>query len=215
MTYGDSAHLHAATSSSSGETANYDAAGEMVCRAPTSSTTCAGSSPNGASLTYDAERRLKYWQNAQNGQQITSQVRFMYDGEGHRVEQYTSSGSGSHTYYLPGNVEEVTPSSTLVKYYNAGGLSLGENTTTDATGISYLASDGLGSMSESLNQTGVATGSVLYGRYGNVRYSSGTMPTTKGFTEQYADASTGLDYYGGTLLRREHGTVHQCRYGKR
>lgn len=54
-----------------------------------------------------------------------------YDGAGHRVEQYTSSGSGAHTYYLPGNVEEVTPSGTFVKYYAAGGLSLGVNTTTN------------------------------------------------------------------------------------
>jgi hypothetical protein len=69
----------------------------------------------------------------------------LYDGEGHRVEQYTSGGSGNHTYYLPGNVEEVTPSGSLVKYYSAGGLSLGENTATTASGISYLADDGLSS----------------------------------------------------------------------
>jgi RHS repeat-associated protein len=168
----------------------------MTCRAPTSALTCAGGSPTGASLTYDAERRLKYWQNGQNGQPITSQVWMLYDGAGNRVEQYTSGGSGSHTYYLPGNVEEVTPSGSLVKYYGAGGLTLGENTATSASGISYLASDGLDSVSEALNQTGTATGSVLYGPYGNVRYTSGTMPTAKGFTGQYADASTGLDYYG-------------------
>ena len=66
----------------------------------------------------------------------------MYDGEGHRVEQYVSGGSGNHTYYLPGNVEEVTPSGSLVKYYSAGGLVLGVNTTTSASGISYLADDG-------------------------------------------------------------------------
>ena len=46
----------------------------------------------------------------------------MYDGEGHRVEQYVSGGSGNHTYYLPGNVEEVTPSGSLIKYYSASGL---------------------------------------------------------------------------------------------
>ncbi|HEU5347384.1 MAG TPA: hypothetical protein VFU63_02110 [Ktedonobacterales bacterium] len=131
-------------SSSSGETTSYDAAGDMTCRAPTSATTCSGGSPTGEALTYDAERRLKYWQNGQNGQPVTSQVWFMYDGEGHRVEQYTSGGSGAHTYYLPGNVEEVTPSGTFVKYYSAGGLSLGVNTTTNSSGISYLVSDPAG-----------------------------------------------------------------------
>jgi RHS repeat-associated protein len=40
------------------------------------------------------------------------------------------------------------------------------------------------------------TAAQLYGPYGGVRYSSGTMPTAKGFTGQRADASTsGLDYY--------------------
>ncbi|HEX5155669.1 MAG TPA: hypothetical protein VFW17_00510 [Ktedonobacterales bacterium] len=77
-----------------------------------------GSSPTGALLNYDAKRRLPAWQNAQTSP--TSQAWFMYVGEGHRVEQYTSGGSGNHTYYLPGNVEEVTPSGSLVKYYIAG-----------------------------------------------------------------------------------------------
>lgn len=94
----------------------------MTCRAPTSATTCAGSSPAGALLTYDAERRLTVWQNAPSSP--TSQAWFMEDGEGHRVEQYISGGSGNHTYYLPGNVEQVTPSGSLVKYYAAGEVSL-------------------------------------------------------------------------------------------
>ena len=64
LTYGDAAHLHAATSSTSGETASYDVAGDMTCRAPTSATTCAGVSLTGAQLAYDAERRLSHWQNA-------------------------------------------------------------------------------------------------------------------------------------------------------
>ncbi len=194
LTYGDSAHLHAATASSNGETTSYDAAGNMICRAPSSSTTCTGSSPTGATMAYDAEGRLNSWQNAPTNP--TSQAWFMYDGEGRRVEQLTSGGSGNHTYYLPGNVEEVTPSGGLVKYYTADGLLIGENTASTASGIYYLASDGLGSVTETLNGSGTVTGSILYGPYGGIRYSSGTMPTAKGFTGQYADASTGLDYYG-------------------
>jgi RHS repeat-associated protein len=76
-------------------------------------------------------------------------------------------------------------------------MALGLNTTRDASGISYLASDGLGSVSEALSASGTATGAVLYSPYGGVRYSSGTLPTSKGFTGQYSDASSsGLDYYG-------------------
>jgi hypothetical protein len=142
-TYGDSAHLDAATQAGTGGTAytaSYDAAGDMRCRAPSGSTTCTGSSPTGAQMTYDAERRMTSWQNTPTAP--TSQAWYLYDGEGHRVEQYTSGGSGGngHTYYLPGNVEEVTPSGSLVKYYNAGGLRLGLNTASDVSGISHLAS---------------------------------------------------------------------------
>jgi hypothetical protein len=89
-------------------------------------------------LTYDAERRLTAWQNAPTSP--TSQAWFLEDGEGHRVEQYVSGDSGNHTDYLPGNVEEVTPSGSLVKYYNAGGLRLGLNAASDVSGISHLAS---------------------------------------------------------------------------
>jgi len=37
---------------------------------------------------------------------------------------------------------------------------------------------------------------VLFAPYGAGRYSSGTMPTSYGFTGQRADAVSGLDYYG-------------------
>lgn len=65
-TYGDSAHLHAVTSIGSGGTnsytATYDASGDMTCRAPDNTTTCAGT-PTGAQLGYDSEGRLATWQN--------------------------------------------------------------------------------------------------------------------------------------------------------
>ncbi|RAQ97789.1 hypothetical protein [Thermogemmatispora tikiterensis] len=62
-TYGDSAHPHAVTSTSSGFSASYDAAGNRICRAPNSSVTCGGSAPTGQQLSYDAEGRLVHWQN--------------------------------------------------------------------------------------------------------------------------------------------------------
>ncbi|MGH2510430.1 MAG: RHS repeat-associated core domain-containing protein [Ktedonobacteraceae bacterium] len=47
-----------------------------------------------------------------------------------------------------------------------------------------------------LNSSGTIIGSQLYGPYGNQRYSTGTLPTSIGFTSQRADSVTGLDYYG-------------------
>ena len=159
-------------------------------------TTCADTSPTSAQLAYDAEGRLTHWQNAPTNP--TSQAWYLYDGEGHRVEQVVSGGSSGATYYLPGNVEEVTPTGALTKYYTAGGLTLGLNTAPDASGLSYLVSDGLGSVSEALVPSGLMTAGQLYGPYGAVRYTTvGTLPTSRGFTGQYADTSSdGLDYYG-------------------
>lgn len=60
-TYGDSAHLHSATQVGSGATAytaSYDAAGDLVCRAPTGSASCTGGANTGQQLTWDSEGRL-------------------------------------------------------------------------------------------------------------------------------------------------------------
>ncbi|HUY79028.1 MAG TPA: hypothetical protein VMV29_19800, partial [Ktedonobacterales bacterium] len=56
-TYGDSSHPHAVTAIGSGAySASYDAVGDMQCRAPNSSVTCAGTL-TGQTLVYNAERR--------------------------------------------------------------------------------------------------------------------------------------------------------------
>ncbi len=185
-TYGDSGHLHAATAAGSGYTADYDSDGDMKCRAPTSATTCAGTS-TGAKLTYDNERRLKHWQNTQSSPTVTDD--FAYDGEGNRVAQKVNGST--ITYYL-GALEEIT-GATLTKYYAVAGL----GTFIDVGGtLSSLATDGVSSVSEALNSSGGATAQQLFAPYGTPRYASGTMPTAKAFTGQRADATSGLDYYG-------------------
>ena len=189
---------HAASSTISGGSAtysaSYDAVGDMTCRAPSSATTCVGT-PTGQQLQYDAERRVSHWQSSPSSP--TSSTDYLYDGSGQRVEQAdTSGGTSTQVYYVFGGLEEVSSTSstsTLTKYYSAGGLLIGENV---GGTISYLASDGLGSVSEALSTSGTATAAQLFEPYGGVRYSSGTMPTAKGFTGQRADAVSGLDYYG-------------------
>ncbi|MGE5335682.1 MAG: RHS repeat-associated core domain-containing protein, partial [Nitrososphaerota archaeon] len=194
-TYGDGAHLHAATSIGSTYTANYDASGNLICRAPTNSTTCASSSsPTGAQLSYDAEGRLTGWQDAPTAPKNTDC--FLYDGAGHRVEQQvTQNGVTSSILYI-GTAEEVvlTPSgTTTMTYYYAGGkrIALAVNGV-----FSYLGSDVLGSATVALDASGNTQASQLFAPYGAGRYSSGVMPTSYGFTGQRADAVTGLDYYG-------------------
>jgi RHS repeat-associated protein len=93
-------------------------------------------------------------------------------------------------------VEEVATSggtTTRTAYYYAGAKRIGLSV--NGT-ISYLAGDGLGSPSVTLSSGGGVSAAVLYAPYGAVRYSSGTMPTSYGFTGQRTDAASGLDYYG-------------------
>jgi RHS repeat-associated protein len=72
---------------------------------------------------------------------------------------------------------------------------LQETSSGPAETVTYVTTDDLGSVSEALSSSGTVTAQQLYGPYGNVRYSSGTMPTARGYTGQYTDAATGLDYY--------------------
>jgi RHS repeat-associated protein len=191
--YGNSAHIHAATGIGSAYTATYDAAGNMTCRASSSSSTCAGTQ-TGAQLGYNNEGELQAWQNAPSSP--TSASSFLYDGQGQRVEQVvTQSGTTTSTVYV-GDAEEMSTTggtTTTTAYYYAGGkrIGLSVNGTT-----SYLASDGLGSSTVTLSSTGSATAAQLFTPYGSVLYSSGTMPTPYGFTGQRSDATSGLDYYG-------------------
>jgi RHS repeat-associated protein len=199
-TYGDSAHLHAVTSIGNGGTnsytASYDAVGDMTCRAPDTTTTCAGTA-TGAQLGYDNEGRLASWQNAPSSPTTTDS--FLYDGAGTRVEQsVTVNGSiTTTTTYVAGGLEQITANgvgTTLTKYFAARELPITERVGTNGP-LSYLASDEQGTVAESFDSAGNVTSGQLYTPYGTSRYSSGSSPTTLGYTGQQADSATGLDYY--------------------
>jgi RHS repeat-associated protein len=52
----------------------------------------------------------------------------------------------------------------------------------------------LASFSNTANSAALKS-NQLFGPYGNICYTSGTLNTAKGFTGQYNDSLTGLDYY--------------------
>ncbi|MBA2680042.1 MAG: hypothetical protein H0U76_16800, partial [Ktedonobacteraceae bacterium] len=189
-TYGDASHLNAVTSTAGGYTAKYDAAGDMACRAPTSSLTCTGT-VTGQPLSYDARRQLLTWQNATNSP--TTTTNYAYNGDGERVQQaVTASGTTTTTLYI-GTYEEISitgGTTTTTKYYQAGKV------TAEAVNgtLYYLVNDDLSSVSVTLNASGSVQATELYKPYGGVRYSSGTMPTSYGFTNQRLDGS-GLNYF--------------------
>ncbi len=81
-------------------------------------------------------------------------------------------------------------------YYSLAGHLIG---VLNNNGTNFLFTDALGSVvstiSNSANSASVG-GNQVYGPFGNNPYSKGTMGTTKGYTGQYNDSLTQLDYYG-------------------
>ena len=183
--------------------ASYDAAGDMQCRAPSSSTTCSGT-PTGQHLTWDVEGRLSNWQNTTTSPTITA--KYLYDGEGNRVVQQvvnSTAGSTTTTSYV-GSLEtySITTSSGPTNITTTDYLAAGKVLAESVNGtLSYLATTYHGSVVEALDRTGNVgvTASQLYAPYGGVRYSNGSMPTDYGYTGQRTDASTGLDYYSAPI----------------
>jgi RHS repeat-associated protein len=123
-------------------------------------------------------------------------VNYLYDGEGHRVAmQSTVSGTSTLTSYI-GSIEEVQTSGSTMQtstFYSVGSKRMAA----DVNGtFYYFGYDALGSQVAVLNATGSLVGAQLYGPYGASRYTTGTIPTSIGFTGQQSDSVTGLDYYG-------------------
>jgi YD repeat-containing protein len=116
----NSAHKHDATSVGSCYTAQYDASGNMTCRAR-GGTNCGSTA---AVLGYDNEGRLTAWQNKPSSP--TSTDSFLYDGEGNRVAQQSASGGVTTQSVYVGSLMEIrtvtgAPNPGNVVYYSANG----------------------------------------------------------------------------------------------
>jgi RHS repeat-associated protein len=173
-TYGDSNHAHAVTSLSNGNTYSYDSNGNQLTRYVGGST---------YTLTYDAENRLVSVSGA-----VTAS--FVFDGDGNRVK----STIASTTTTFVGTYYEVTGSS-VTKYYYAGTNRIALR---NSSGVRYIFGDHLGSTSITADGSGGNMIRQLYKAWGEVRYSSGSLPTKYTYTGQYSYASTGeigLLYY--------------------
>ncbi len=176
-TYADTAHKHAVTALSNGNTYTYDANGNQVTRTVGSVT---------HTLTYDAENRLT---KVMNG--ATTIATFVYDGDGQRVK---STLNGVTTSFVGNYYEKTGKNST--KYYYAGTARVAMRNTS----VKYLFGDQLGSTSVTTSSSGAIGSQERYKPFGEMYYTSGTLPTRYTFTGQYSYANTtseiGLMYYG-------------------
>ncbi len=163
-------------------TAGYDAWGNETSRTYNGTT---------ATLSYDALNRLTEYNAGSNSQEF-----YLYDASGNRVLKRTiSGGTTSLTAYAYG-LQELSYTgagafSSQTDYYALAGHLIGS---TNGSTTTYDLTDAQGSVLTSLSASAVL-GEQTYGPYGNQRYTQGTLGTDKGYTGQFHDAATGLDYY--------------------
>ncbi|HEU5376297.1 MAG TPA: RHS repeat-associated core domain-containing protein, partial [Ktedonobacteraceae bacterium] len=135
--------------------------------------------------------RLTQWDAGSNGQE-----QYVYDVSGNRVlKRSTSGGTTSLTAYAFG-LQELSYTGNgvatgQIAYYSLAGHLVGS---TDGSSTTDELTDAQGSVLTSISQSAVL-GEQVYGPYGNQRYVQGTLGTTRGYTGQFHDSVTGLDYY--------------------
>ncbi|NOT05220.1 MAG: DUF11 domain-containing protein [Anaerolineales bacterium] len=180
-TYSDSAHKHAVTSLSTGETYAYDANGNMITRVENGLT---------YTQTFDIENRLA-------SVTVSGQTtQFIYDGDGNMVKKIKPDGS--KTIYVSGIYEvDKTSGGTVtrtVTYYPAGGAMRIVDSTNNK--LYYILKDHLGSASVVTDASGVTVGEQRYYPYGETRWTTGTIYTDQLFTGQREMAGLGIYDYG-------------------
>ncbi|MGB8346061.1 MAG: RHS repeat-associated core domain-containing protein, partial [Ktedonobacteraceae bacterium] len=152
-----------------------------------------------ATLSYDHLDHLTVWQGGSNGSEEEWNA---YDASGERVLTRSTNGSATTMTVYAFGLEEYDYDgsgnlSGSLHYYSLNGRLIGVLKQTGQTsGKDFLFEDELGSVLADVNrQSGTLVGNQLYDPYGNTRYQSGAINTSLGFTGQYGDAMTGLDYY--------------------
>jgi len=179
-----------AVSSWNGNTYWYDANGNQTSRF---------SGVTVDNLHYDAENRLIEVERNTSGNIVAT---FVYDGDGNRVK---ATLSGVTTYYVGNYFEWTGSTSTMVKYYYAGGQRIAMRKGNPGT-VYWLLGDHLGSTAITAYSSGSKKAELRYHPWGATRYSSGTTPTDRQFTGQVNDVEIGLyfyqaRYYDGALGR--------------
>jgi RHS repeat-associated protein len=102
-----------------------------------------------------------------------------------------------HQYQYSGSGSSATNTSNTY-YYSLNGLQIGMLSGGSTQATSFLLTDTLGSVAATISNvasSATVLGNQLYSSYGSQTYAKGNTGTAKGFTGQYQDSVTNLDYY--------------------
>ncbi len=167
-------------------TSSYDAFGNVTSRFYSGTT---------AALSYDALDHFTQWNAGSNNFE-----QYVYDASGTRVLRRSTNGSGTTMTVYAFGLEDHSYSSSgsntgNTYYYSLAGRLIGK---WDGTNTTFYLVDALGTPQASFSNvanSAALKGNQVYGPYGKQNYHSGSIGTPKGFTGQYNDSLTGLDYY--------------------
>ncbi len=147
-----------------------------------------------ATLSYDLLDHFTEWNAG-----ATNQEWYVYDASGQRVLRRTINSTSTTLRVYAFGLEEHKYSGSGTNqgntyYYSLAGRLLGA---LDSSGTTFYLTDALGSVLASFNNvasSATVQGNQVFGPYGKARYYKGNINTAKGFTGQYNDSLTGLDY---------------------
>jgi RHS repeat-associated protein len=168
--------------SSSRATYTYDNNGNTISKTTSSGTT---------NYTWDFENRLTSVTLPGTG----GTVKFQYDPFGRRI--YKSGPAGTNIYVYDGDnvIQELDGAGPLAAQYTQG-LGVDEPLAMyRGLTASYYHADGLGSITSLTDPTAALAASYVYGSFGKLAASTGTLTNPFQYTAREFDSETGLYYY--------------------
>ncbi len=118
---------------------------------------------------------------------VNGQTTFAYNGVGDRLRQTVNSTITNYTLDLNTGLTQVLADGTNTYLYGAGRIAQYDTT------MQYFGADGLGSVRQMYDPSGVVLANKRYDPFGNVLTTNGTATSVYGYTGEATDA-TGLVY---------------------
>ncbi|HWR17668.1 MAG TPA: RHS repeat-associated core domain-containing protein, partial [Terriglobales bacterium] len=141
-----------------------------------------------ATYAWDYENRLTS-ATTQNGV-----ITFKYDPFGRRIQKSSASGTTIYVYDGANAVEELDGAGVVTARF-VQGAGIDEPLAQSRSGLNFYHADGLGSVTSMTDGAGLPSATYVYGAFGTLASSSGTVANPYRYTAREYDPETGLYYY--------------------